>query len=57
MNQKDAVFQAVTNVMGTQDGAYSPTKEQRAQVNAILFEGFRSGPIAHRRKSLTDWTL
>ena len=45
MKQKDAVLQAVTNVMGTQDGAYTPTKEQRAQVNQILFEGFRAGQI------------
>ncbi len=45
MSQKEAVFQAVRNVMGEQDGAYAPTKEQRAQVNSILFEGFRSGTI------------
>ncbi len=47
MTQKEAVFQAVTNVMGEQDGAYTPTKEQRAQVNNILFEGFRSGGITY----------
>ena len=45
MTQKEAVFQAISNVMGTQDGAFSPTKEQRASVNQILFEGFRSGSI------------
>ena len=46
MKQSDAVYQAVVNVMGTQDeGAYVPTKEQRAEVNAILFEGFRSETI------------
>ena len=46
MNQKEAVFQAVTNVMGTvEGGAYEPSKEQRAQVNSILFEGFRAGTI------------
>lgn len=43
--QKEAVFQAVKNVCGDVDGAYTPTKEQRAQVNNILFEGFRSGTI------------
>ena len=43
--QKEAVFSAVTNVCGNQDGAYNPTKEQRAQVNAILFEGFQAGRI------------
>lgn len=45
MSQKEAVFQAVRNVCGEQDGAYTPSKEQRAQVNSILFEGFRSGGI------------
>ena len=45
MTQKEAVFQAILNVCGTQDGAYAPTKEERAQVNQILFEGFRAGKI------------
>jgi hypothetical protein len=45
MSQKEAAFAAIINVMGEQDGVYAPTKEQRAQVNAILFEGFRSGKI------------
>lgn len=45
MSQKEAVFQAVTNVTGHTDGAVVISKEQRAQVNAILFEGFRSGSI------------
>ena len=45
VTQKEAVFQAMINVMGEQDGVYAPTKEQRAQVNAILFEGFKSGTI------------
>ena len=46
MNQKEAVYQAVTNVCGTQDEAYMPRKEDRGQVNNILFEGFRSGAIS-----------
>jgi hypothetical protein len=46
MTQKEAVFSAVINVCGTQDGAYTPSKEERAQVNNILFEGFKSGTIA-----------
>ena len=45
MTQKEAVFQAVTNVCGVQDEAYEPTKEQRASINQILFEGFRAGSI------------
>lgn len=45
MSQKEAVFSAIINVMGEQDGIYTPTKEQRAQVNLILFEGFRAGTI------------
>lgn len=49
MSQKEAVFQAVTNVCGTMDEAYHPSKEQRASVNQILFEGFRSATIECER--------
>jgi hypothetical protein len=45
MTQKEAVFTAVTNVVGTIDGTYNPTREQRHQINAILFEGFKAGKI------------
>lgn len=48
--QKEAVFTAVTNVCGEQDGVYTPSKEQRAQVNNILFEGFRAGTIELERE-------
>lgn len=47
MSQKEAVFSAVTNVCGAQDGAYNPTKEERASVNQILFEGFTNGTIEY----------
>ena len=47
ITQKEAVFQAVQNVMGEQDTAYTPTREERGQVNNILFEGFTSGTIAY----------
>jgi hypothetical protein len=46
MNQKEAVYQAMVNVCGEQDEAYAPTKEERAQVNNILFEGFQQGNIS-----------
>ena len=45
MSQKEAVFQAVTNVVGVQDGVYTLNREQRASVNQILFEGFRSSTV------------
>lgn len=45
MNQKEAVFAAVINVCGQQDGKYEPTREQRTQVNLILVEGFKAGKI------------
>lgn len=46
ITQKEAVFQAVCNVTGHQgDGKVEITTEQRKAVNAILFEGFRSGKI------------
>jgi hypothetical protein len=47
VTQKEAVYQAVVNVTGF-DGSEGPieiSKEQRAQVNSILFEGFKSGTI------------
>jgi hypothetical protein len=50
VTQKEAVFQAVVNVCGTQDGAYTPSREQRAQINSILFEGFRAGTIQLERE-------
>ena len=51
MNQKEAVFQAVTNTCEPSDsGAFLPTKEQRAAVNLILFEGFRNGDISIDRE-------
>jgi hypothetical protein len=43
-------------VCGHQDTAYTPSKEERAQVNAILFEGFRSGKIQLDRE-FTDAEL
>lgn len=55
MTQKEAVFQAVKNVCGEQE-SYTPSKEQRSQVNAILFEGFRSGTIELDRE-FTDSDL
>jgi hypothetical protein len=45
MKQKDAVYQAIVNVMGSVDGPVVMSKEERAQVNGILFEGFRNGTI------------
>ena len=59
MKQGDAVFQAIVNVMGTQDGAYHPTKEQRAMVREILFQGFKAGEIVLGKdfddKKLTEY--
>ncbi len=48
MSQKEAVFAAVTNVCGEREGAFSPSKDERANVNQILFEGFRSGSIEYK---------
>lgn len=45
MKQRDAVYQAVVNVVGNQEGAYVLSKEERASVAAILFEGFRAKTI------------
>lgn len=64
MKQKDAVYAAITSVLVAsnidfEDGmnvAPHMTKERRAQVNAILFEGFRAGKI-DLTKSFTDEEL
>jgi hypothetical protein len=47
MTQKAAVFAAMCNVFEVEsfDARVEPTKEQRATVNQILFEGFRAGRI------------
>ncbi len=53
LNQKDAVFNAVSQVLAEngvhfeegQDARTHMSKEFRAQVNQILFEGFRAGNI------------
>lgn len=51
MNQKEAVFAAICNVTGhTGEGAVVISKEQRAQVNAILFTSFREGKISLDRE-------
>jgi hypothetical protein len=45
-SQKEAVYTAVINVTGFNgEGVCTPTKEQRAQICMILFEGFKSGKI------------
>jgi|ERR1019366_3501639 hypothetical protein len=46
MTQEEAVFQAIINVVGEQEGAYAPTKEERSQITEILVEGFKAGKIA-----------
>lgn len=56
LTQKEAVFQAMQNICGAQDEVYTPTKEQRASVNQVLFEGFRSGGIELDRE-YTDTEL
>ena len=58
ITQKEAVYQAVIAVTGHTDehGPCNPTREQRAQVNLILFEGFRSGSIQLDRE-FTDTEL
>lgn len=46
MTQKEAVFAAVSTVTGHKgEGQCVPTKEQRAQVSMILFEGFKAEKI------------
>lgn len=52
MTQKEAVFTAMTSVFEVSEfeGPVTPSKEQRASVNQILFEGFRAGKIELERE-------
>lgn len=57
MNQKEATYNAICAVTGHKgDGAVSISKEQRAQVNMILFDAFRAGKISLDRE-FTDAEL
>jgi len=56
MKQGDAVYQAIVNVCGQQDTKYEPSKEQRASVKQILFDGFKAGTIV-LGKEYTDEEL
>lgn len=50
MNQKEATYAAVINVTGFNgEGVCAPTKEERAQISAILIEGFSSNQISIER--------
>lgn len=49
LSQKEAVFTAVKSVCGDRE-TYTPSKEERAQIGAILFESFRSGKIELTRE-------
>lgn len=64
MNQKEAVYTAICSVLGEAGIPFTEgmnvasvmSKEFRAQVNGILFEGFRSGSITLDRE-FTDTEL
>src|ERR1035437_2856416 len=57
LNQKEAVFAAMISVVGVQDGAYTPTKEERGRVNNILFTGFQEGKISYDGEIPADTEL
>jgi len=57
VNQKEATYNAICAVTGFKgEGVLEISKEQRAQVNMILFEGFKSGKIELDRE-FTDQEL
>ena len=49
MTQKEAVYQAVTNVAesNSDGGMFTPSKDERASINQVLCEGFRAGKIQY----------
>jgi hypothetical protein len=50
MNQKEATYKAVCSVTGHETGVCQPTQEQRAQIIAILVEGFKNKQISLDRE-------
>lgn len=57
MSQKEAVFAAFTNVMGTQEGKYVPSKSQRASVIDVLCAGFKAETVELGTAYTTDSEL
>lgn len=59
MKQGDAVYQAILNVCGEREGKYEPTKDERASVKQILYQGFKEGKIVlgkdYSDKELSDY--
>ncbi|NDC39921.1 MAG: hypothetical protein EBZ48_18135 [Proteobacteria bacterium] len=48
MRQKDAVYQAVSSIVGIEPGTpVSLDRDQKATVTSILVEGFKSGKITY----------
>ncbi len=47
MKQKDAVFAAITNVVGSFEGKVELSKEQKSAVNAIITQGILSGDVEY----------
>jgi len=45
-SQREAVFNAVTSVVGKFEGACSPTDDQRAKVIALVSEGIVAGEVS-----------
>lgn len=45
MKQRDAVFKAVIEVMGEQEGAYEPTKSQREDIVELVTAGICAGHV------------
>lgn len=49
MTQGEAVFQAVNQVMGEQDGAYQPSKAQLEAIHETVLGFFTSGATSHSK--------
>ena len=63
VSQKEAVYSAIVNVLAEENQSVSEntaialTKEQRTQVNAILFEGLRAETIEFKKTNVSDSDL
>ena len=46
LSQKEAVFNAVINVMGDHEGEYTPSKDERNSIISIVTESFMAGEVS-----------
>jgi len=54
MTQGEAVFTAVSEVMGEQDGKFEPSKAQLESIHELVFSFFKTGATSHSKNPSDD---